>query len=287
MELIRSMLTKSLRHTTGPISRKSMRTREVAAGSLSEKAYVLIRNKILKGEFPLGAPLSRRKLASEFDMSFLPISEAIRRLEGDGLVESRPRVGTRVRIPTPQDVRDSYIIREALETQSARMFCERATPAERKELRALSARLEEMIKASAREKGDPDLQFSIQTLHLQLHMRIAECTGCMPLYDLLEKNHLLIFNWFYDVSAGSRIAPGRHNALVRVLTGNDPDTAAVEMGRHIRSGMEEIQDAIAARFGKSLSTLKRIPAHSNPEEVSGMNTWRLRYARRAGASDKE
>lgn len=257
------------------------------AGSLSEKAYILIRNKILKGEFPLGAPLSRRKLASEFNMSFLPISEAIRRLETDGLVESRPRVGTRVRIPTPQDVRDSYIIREALETQSARMFCERASGSERKELRSLIARLEDMIKLSGRESSNSELQFSIQTLHLQFHMRIAECTGCMPLYDLLEKNHLLIFNWFYDVSAGSKIAPGRHGALVRVLTGDDPDAAALEMGRHVRSGMEEIQDAIAARFGKSLANLKRVSVRSGAGETAGVSPWRLRYTHRTGVSERD
>ena len=52
-------------------------------------------------------------------MSFLPISEAIKRLEQEGLVESRPRVGTRVRIPNAQDLRDRHIMREALEAQPA------------------------------------------------------------------------------------------------------------------------------------------------------------------------
>jgi DNA-binding GntR family transcriptional regulator len=256
------------------------------AASLSDKAYLLIRNKILKGEFALGAPLSRRRLAAEFEMSFLPISEAIRRLEADGLVESRPRVGTRVRIPTPQDVRDSYIIREALETQSARMFCERATPKERKELRSMASRLEEMVTLSGTDNNDPDLQFSVQALHLQFHMRIAECTGCVPLYELLEKNHLLIFNWFYDVSAGSKIEPGRHSALVWILTGDDPDTAALEMGRHVRSGMEEIQEAIMARFGKSVSILKRVSTGSGLGETSDSTPWRLRYASRTGTLER-
>ena len=258
-----------------------MQENEPIAGSLSEKAYVLIRTKILKGEFPLGAPLSRRKLAAELEMSFLPISEAIRRLEGDGLVESRPRVGTRVRVPTPQDVRDSYIIREALETQSARMFCERASPAERAEIRSISTRLEEMARSSEVETKDSDLQFSIQTLHVQFHMRIAECTRCFPLYDLLEKNHLLIFNWFYDVSAGSKIAPGRHEALVNVLTGDDPDAAALEMGRHVRSGMEEIQDGIAIRFGKSLSSFRRVSAPATEHQPGTVTPWRFSYARRS------
>ena len=258
-------------------------------GSLSEKAYVLIRNKILKGEFPLGAPLSRRKLATEFKMSFLPISEAIRRLEGDGLVESRSRVGTRVRVPTMQDVRDSYVIREALEAQSARMFCERASAAERKELLATAARLEDMIESSDRRSRscDSDLQFPIQTLHLQLHMRVAECARCVPLYELLENNHLLVFNWFYDVSARSKLAPGRHQALVEVLAGDDPDWAALEMGRHVRAGMEEIQSAIGARFGRTLLNLKRVSTQSSAGETGSPNSWRSPYERRARISDRD
>ena len=61
-------------------------------------------------------------------MSVLPVSEALRRLEEDGLVESRPRAGTRVRVPSESDVRDLYELREALESQAARLFAERATP---------------------------------------------------------------------------------------------------------------------------------------------------------------
>lgn len=261
------------------VARELMQENAAVSGSLSEKAYILIRTKILKGEFALGAPLSRRKLATEFNMSFLPISEAIRRLEADGLVESRPRVGTRVRVPSSQDVRDSYVIREALETQSARMFCERAGPREKKELRVMATRLEDMIRLSDGQGGS-DFQFSIQTLHLQFHMRIAECSGCVPLCELLEKNHLLIFNWFYDVSAGSNMAPGRHEVLVRVLTGNNPDIAALEMGRHVRSGMEEIQGAIAARFGDFLANLERPSSRPAAGATESTSSWRLHYARR-------
>ena len=88
--------------------------------SLSEHAYLLIRERILKGEIPLGGALSRRKLASELGVSLLPVAEALQRLENEGLVESQPRVGTRVCLPTAQDIRDRYEIREALESQAAR-----------------------------------------------------------------------------------------------------------------------------------------------------------------------
>src|ERR1700735_3759583 len=84
---------------------------------LAEQAYYTIRERILRGTFPPGTVLSRRKLADEFSMSFLPVSEALQRLQSEGLVESRPRVGTRVRMPTADEVRGRYVVREALEAQ--------------------------------------------------------------------------------------------------------------------------------------------------------------------------
>ena len=71
--------------------------------SLSSEAYSNVRQRILRGELKLGQVISRRTLASEMGMSFLPVSEALLRLEVEGLLESRPRAGTRVRIPTPQE----------------------------------------------------------------------------------------------------------------------------------------------------------------------------------------
>jgi DNA-binding GntR family transcriptional regulator len=246
------------------------------AGSLSERAYLLIRHKILTGEFPLGAPLSRRKLAAMFEMSFLPISEAVQRLESEGLVESRPRVGTRVRVPTPQDIRDCYIIREALEAQAARLFCEKASSAERKELRQMTDLLEEMTRAPEVKASNPEFQFAVQNAHVAWHMRIAECAGCQPLLDLLEKNQVLIFNWFFDVAAGFRLAAGRHKALMQTIAGEDPDAAALAMGAHIRGGLDEIQASIGERFEHGLSGLRRNrESHGNDSAPS--LPWRSRY----------
>src|SRR5256714_12039538 len=112
--------------------------------SLAHEAYRVVRQRILRGELSLGQIISRRKLAAELGMSFLPVSEALLRLEIEGLLESRPRAGTRVRIPTQQDVRGHYVVREALEIQAARLFSEVATPDERAELMKLAARVDAM-----------------------------------------------------------------------------------------------------------------------------------------------
>jgi DNA-binding GntR family transcriptional regulator len=248
------------------------------SGSLSEQAYSLILRKILRGEIPLGSALSRRKLATEFKMSFLPISEAIQRLESDGFVESRPRVGTRVRVPTAQDVRDLYIIREALEVQSARLFCEKASSAERQELRRTAVQLDELVQKYESEPEEEELRFSAQTLHMNLHRRIAKCTGCMPLCNMLEKNQVLIFNWIFDLAANSSLSGNWHRDLVAVLVGSDPDAACLAMGRHIRRGMDDIQNRIAARFNSNLGSMSQRSSSANRDSAV-VSSWRSRYSR--------
>src|SRR6185436_16740754 len=73
--------------------------RQEEGSTLSSEAYESVRRRILRGELSLGESISRRKIAAELGMSFLPVSEALMKLEFEGLLESRPRAGTRVRIP--------------------------------------------------------------------------------------------------------------------------------------------------------------------------------------------
>src|SRR2546425_100300 len=110
--------------------------------SLAAEAYGVVRRRILRGELTIGQAISRRKLAAELGMSFLPVSEALLRLEFEGLLESRPRAGTRVRIPSPDDIRGHYLVREALEAQAAMLFAQVATKQERAELQKLAARVD-------------------------------------------------------------------------------------------------------------------------------------------------
>lgn len=203
--------------------------------SLSQQAFHRIRDKILRGEFSPGSILSRRKLGEEFGMSFLPITEALGRLERDGLIESKPRAGTRVRIPSARDVREHCILREALESQSARLFSEQATRDERLELIRMARRLDERF-AQSEYHTDADFLFELHTMHVQFHTCIAEYTRCKALCEAIEKNQILIFNWFYDSSAkqSSAIPSAFHSALAKAICGDDPEAADKAMRQHVR-----------------------------------------------------
>ena len=93
-------------------------------------------------------------------MSFLPITEALQRLEAEGLVESRPRIETRVRVPMQQDVLDSFIIREALETQAARLSCKNMTAPQRTQLLKGAGRLG-LYQAIGAEADDSQFLFPV------------------------------------------------------------------------------------------------------------------------------
>lgn len=212
-----------------------------AGGTLSSRAYGRIREAILSGELPLGAPISGRRLAARFRMSLLPVAQALRQLENDGLVESRPRAGTVVRVPTWEDVRGHYVVREALETQSARLFAERATVAERRELRAMAAALDALYAGPGGGRQDAN------RVHAAFHHRIAECAGCPELLRAIEKSHVLVLNWLYNSAADFHPPPRRwHRDLADVLTRDDPEAADRKMREHVRFGMETVLRRLAA-----------------------------------------
>jgi DNA-binding GntR family transcriptional regulator len=214
-------------------------------GSLAERAYMFIREGILRGELRLGAALSRRKLAAELGMSLVPVSEALQRLEGEGLIETKARVGTRVYTPTAQDMRERYIVREALESQSARLFSEKATSRERMELCKMAEHMDALFNRRLDAKEDWEFLYQVQNYHSQLHNRIAECTGCPPLIRLIEQTHVLVFNWLWDIAAHRPALPPRfHRELIDVLVGTDPEASDKAMRQHIRYGLDGVIRAL-------------------------------------------
>jgi DNA-binding GntR family transcriptional regulator len=208
--------------------------------SLAGEAYANLRPRILHGEFAIGQALSRRKLAGELGMSLPPVSEALMRLEYEGLLESRPRAGTRVRIPSRPDVEGHYVVREALETQAARLFAHAATPAEIAELQRLAARVDGLSASPEGSRGH------YLTLHERLHRRIAECARCPALTDAIEKTHALASTWMCVGQSNRR----GHVKLLAVLGGGRPDRAAEAMRDHIVGSKERSLARLEPYFRK-------------------------------------
>lgn len=217
------------------------------SGQLADNAYLRIRERILSGEYTFGMVISRRNLAKEFGVSLVPINEAISRLENEYLIENTPRVGTKVRVPTPQEIRGFWAVREGLETQAARLFASVATDRERADLIEMAQQLDRMHESSTdSDEPDPSRLYPWRCAHMQFHMRIAEGTRLPFLTQQIEKNQILVFNWFYDhqLYARRKLPSHWHEQLARALVNGSPAEADAAMRKHLHNKLEELMRSL-------------------------------------------
>jgi GntR family transcriptional regulator of vanillate catabolism len=104
-------------HTTGP------RAADVA--SQTARAFVRVREMLLRGEIARGERISELPLVARLGMSRTPIRLALERLAHIGLLEASPTVGFTVRAFTLAEVRDAIELRGVLEGTAARLAAER------------------------------------------------------------------------------------------------------------------------------------------------------------------
>jgi GntR family transcriptional regulator, rspAB operon transcriptional repressor len=225
----------------------TLRNKEEKSSDLSELAYRRVRERILRGEYTFGMVLSRRDLATEFGMSLVPINEAMSRLENEYLIENTPRVGTKVRTPTPQDIRGFWAVREGLETQAARLYARNATPREREELIELARQLDAAHESTtSSDLPDPSILYEWRCAHMGFHTRIAECTKLPFLTQQIEKNQLLVFNWFYDhqLYGGRQLPAHWHEQLAHSLATGSEEIADAAMRKHLHNKLEELMRSL-------------------------------------------
>jgi DNA-binding GntR family transcriptional regulator len=124
--------------------------------------------RILDGTYPAGAQLKELALAREFGVSQAPIREALRELEGSGLVTSERFRGTRVRGADYEEMRESYELRCLMEERAIEL----AAPFSKELIDELAVRARGMSSAVAKR----DLERYIDEA-LAFHRRLIEASG--------------------------------------------------------------------------------------------------------------
>ncbi|MDG6108442.1 GntR family transcriptional regulator [Dactylosporangium aurantiacum] len=189
--------------------------------SKHELAYRCIRERILDGRYQPGRRLVLSTLARDLDVSPVPVREAIRRLEAEGLVSFERNVGARVATLGDDDwvqlvemlaLLDGY----AFAAAAPRMTAERIAVA-----RALNAQLRQ---EQAHER--------VMALHRQFHRAIYGWCGNRHVIEALD--------WIWDRIDASRVlasmyprlrvraAVDEHDALLDRLARGDDDAATLE-----------------------------------------------------------
>ncbi|WP_319560483.1 GntR family transcriptional regulator [Marispirochaeta sp.] len=196
----------------------------------AERVYNSILKMILAGEYPPGSRLPRRKLAERTQSSQIPVLEAMKRLEQEGLVEYKAQWGCVVTVPTAQKVKDMYVLREAVECQVARILAITLTREKAQELYELAKTLD----------GTPyseDTQQQIYDTHYRFHLLMAQLTGHETLVKSLRQANLfwlLMSSVQWRRGSKAEVQSDWHKRLVDVILKGDPLEADSMMREHIQ-----------------------------------------------------
>lgn len=210
---------------------------DAAPSALSRTIYEGLCDEITSGKLRPGAVLSRRTIATRYGTSYIPVIEAMTRLENAGLIEAEARQAARVRKITLETIQEDYVLREAFETQAIRLCCGAATSDEIDEL----YRLAEAVDARSPAGDSPKATDKRGVLlHWQFHKRIAEISRCRALVRELERIELLRrlqANWYY--AAETPDVPRCHSLLVDAIKHRKPNAADAAMRLHVQRGLEK------------------------------------------------
>ncbi len=195
--------------------------------SLTERAYRAIKEEILSARLAPGAPVPVERFVREMKLSRTPVREAIQRLEREGFVEIRPRLGTFVAPLDLRKIREMYYVRGALEGAAARMAAALADPAH---LSALGSELR-----SYPLEPPCDLKAISESGH-RLHLFISEECGNQTLAGMIRQlqDHFRRFRALSLQIPEKVLASHRqHLEILAALEARDGDRAERLMREHL------------------------------------------------------
>jgi DNA-binding GntR family transcriptional regulator len=207
-----------------------------------------LRADIASGALPNGAALAQNALAARFNVSHIPVREALRRLESDGLVVIEPNRGAFVASPSPDDVRELFDLRIMLECDALRHAVSRHTPASILRVRHAQELLETLTDRGEWEAQDREFHALLvapsgraRSIDLIRSLRAAVERFCLVHLDPLGVTS----------RRPSRIWKPEHRAIVTALEARDADAAPQAMRTHL----ENTASLVLAKLDPQPSTL--------------------------------
>lgn len=206
-----------------------------------DRAYSLLRELVISGEFAPDEPLSERSLSNRLALGRTPIREALKALGKDGLLTIHPMRGTFVRQMSFDDLREIHELRLALEGMAAYLAAKRG-PTD-----GLQNCAEELRKVQSRAALDVE---EAQHVGWAFHDELFRSTANGRLvqgYDNLRAQSGLALQKMRQYSVErTRQAVTEHLDIYAAVAANDADAAQQRMWRHLSSAFEARLKAFAA-----------------------------------------
>ncbi len=222
--------------------------------SVIEKVIALIRDAIVRGIYHSGERLNQSRLAAQFGVSRIPVREALRQLDAEGLVSFDHNRGAHVARLGPNDVRDIFEMRVELESMA---LCAAVPNASARELETARALLQQM----GQLEGEPERWLRLNN---RFHATLYRPSGRRHLLRVIQslrhavepylRLYLLALHRFDTAQA-------QHQGILDAYAQRDVTRARMELRRHLLDTMHELLGALGGTRRVPVGPPGQPPSH--------------------------
>lgn len=214
------------------------------SGSVTERATAQIREAILRGRLPAGARIPMQQLSDEMGTSHIPIREALRRLEGEALVESRAHRWSVVSDLSLQELEDVYELRRLIEGAAAHRAASRY---QEEDLVKIRRAVQDLTDSQASPSSE-----AFWNAHRSLHLSILE-PGLTPwsrrLLRLLWQSAERYQRLYATVPGSIDSANEDHHDLARLAEEGDAEAIREVAVQHLHTTESALKRAWVTENG--------------------------------------
>lgn len=204
----------------------SLRKKENTYRSLTQIIVELIRQGIYEGTYKPGARLNIADLAQSFNASAVPVREALRNLEAEGLVEFRPNRGVIIRELSASEVRELFLMRLPLELLAATQATLHTDDAALDEIDAILKRMDDVVHTE-----------EWHTLHDRFHHDFYSLSQLPRLTQYVEvlRGQMRPYGKLYlSDPKHVRMAQAEHYVMVAAARDRNPEAIRAALVEHLR-----------------------------------------------------
>jgi DNA-binding GntR family transcriptional regulator len=213
----------------------------ISVPSLPEIISDRLRKDISRGVYKPG-PVRIRELAERFGVSSMPVREALRRLEAEGLVSFQRNRQIRINSLSADEVDEVFQIRTQLEPFALR----RAVPRLQQDERARQV-LADLVLRMDNEMGDPD---AWRTSNEEFHAGLYRGAGMPRLEAILASlwaNIEPYIRFYLRIAANVQLAQQQHHQMLALIEAGAADAAADVLVAHIAISRDALMNAMLSQ----------------------------------------
>jgi DNA-binding GntR family transcriptional regulator len=208
----------------------AMRNLGAEHANLDQKVHQILKNMIMDRQLLPGEKIPQEKIAQELGVSRTPLIAALKYLEQEKLVASKPRRGFFVRLFTKEEMVSIFELREVLEGLTARRAARKVTDPEIEKMKHFFSQFDlahDITDYRAYSREDRGF-----------HTYVTEIGAKEFLKSILEATNIISFSYQLINSEGLVRSPNEtiheHLAVIDAISQRDPEAAEHLMRRHFK-----------------------------------------------------